>query len=917
MTSHNGVIRKEGLIMMLSERNLIGCNACPTRREVGLSVQSPKNTFMNKGNLIREVIAGCLVNPARFKSFDEAKAMIDAELESAYENGEYMSRFHMEAIKDEILVSSKRFLDWAHTQGMVFCEKANPVTVQCGSLNVSVVPAWIRRYKEDGVDVVEVAKLSTKRFYMSTAGRTPDTSVKQSLQIYSLIQYGKTLLPEGGRIRAVYYFTRKKDTDSDFSAEYTEKEFVASVTVPYNPEEDTSSWEKKYLESAKTFAAGRTCTKAACDDCEFHNLCFYVKPPVAIKKKEELARTASYKFTDEQLKIIAFRDGCGRANCGAGAGKTTVIVYRVISLLSNGIKGDEILLITFTNTACREMYTRLKQAGECAGIPAKEIAKVKITTFNGLGNEILAKYYKELGYSFEPILADKVDKLDLILDLFKDDKVEGFDYRNPMMENPNYQGAYAKTLRIFAAMKKNNITSYKAFIHEFPDFEGQEEIIGQLMAQYNLFATEMKRRGLFEYADQTNAIFQILEKNMFMFAEDYHFAHIIVDEFQDSNELQLGIIKAVCDTDWYESLLVVGDDSQAIFGFNGTSPYNIINFPKIIGMDVTDFYLVDNYRSSPEIIGAANYVNSLNKHKIEKSLVSKRASGKRPLLKGFDSDKSELLFNASQIERLVKVEGVNQSDICYIARTKSELGRMQTELTNRGIVSVLDVSTSILKNSRVIAGIELARFFLDEMASKSLLTYLDAVLDNGFMDLGIKGQELLDRNLVSFSKVFVEMDEDTKIQYFLSLLEVLDDGDDMYATFLASIKNHARHNLKELLSYIVKFETYSTDLEGRFTGNFDAVKLTTAHSSKGLEWNHVFISLTKYDGAGRSLSEEDVEEDRRLIFVAMTRARDELTVTSILYVGDRRNFEGQRRHRYFSELCHYDGFDYEYCPDEI
>jgi DNA helicase-2/ATP-dependent DNA helicase PcrA len=901
---------------MLKERELIGHYACPTRRKAGLSVQEAANTFMNKGNLVRDVVTGCLVQPKYFKSFAEAEKMVDAEMEAAYENGEYMSRFHMEAMKTEVLKSSKRFIDWFLCQTATSCETAVQKQVKCGTLDVLVTPAWIRRYKEDGVDVVEVAKLSTKRLYMSTAGRTPDTSIKQSLQIYSLIQYGKTLLPEGGRIRAVYYFTRKKDTDSDFSAEYTEKEFVASVTVPYDPKAPISSWEERYLESAKTFAEGRTCTKAACDDCEFQHLCSYVKPPVAIEKKAEVVRESSYKFTEEQTKIIAFKTGCARANCGAGAGKTTVVVYRVISLLCHGVKGDEILLITFTNTACREMLTRLKRAGKYAGIPIQEINKVKITTFNGLGDEILSRYYQELGYSVRPVLADKVDKLDLILDLFKDDKVDGFDYRSPMMDKPNYQGAYAKTLHLFSLMKKKNITSYNEFIREFPDFGSNEEVVCQLIAQYNIFVEEMKKRGLFEYADQTDAIFRILKKNMFMFAEDYHFAHIIVDEFQDSNDLQLDIIKAVCDTDWYESLLVVGDDSQAIFGFNGTSPYNIINFPKLIGMEVTDFYLVDNYRSTPEIIGAANYVNALNKNRIKKNLISKRESGKKPVLKGFDSDKSELLYNASQIERLVKVEGVNQSDICYIARTKAELGKMQTELTNRGIVSVIDVSTSILKNSRVRAGIELARFFLDNMASKSLLTYLDAVLDNEFMSLGPKkGQYLLESNIVEFSRVFDEMDEDRKIQYFLSLLGVLDDGDDMYTSFLVSITNHARHNLKNLLSYVVKQYDYETDLEGRFTGDFDAVKLTTAHSSKGLEWNHVFISLTKYDEAKRLLSEDDIEEDRRLIFVAMTRARDELTVTSKVYADGGKDVGGSRLHRYFSELRRYDGFDYE--SDEV
>lgn len=906
--------------MVLKERELVGHNACPTRRMAGLSVSGESSTQIFKGNIVRTVILGYLVEPKKFLDWDAVEEYVETQLQEETAKGSFISSFHREEVRKEILKTSKRFVDWALSQGFQ-CQEAVTKEVKVGDLTVSVSPAWVQKWhegpEEEGYDMVEVAKLSSQKVKLTTGGRTADTSVKMSLQMYALIQYGKTLLPDGGRIRVAYYYTKKKTGDSEFTEPYSERDFVGYIEVSYDPTEILPKWEEKYLLSASEFSEGHTCTKSACEDCEFHSLCTFVKPPVAIEKHAEAEKESSYRFTGEQLKIISFKEGCGRANCGAGAGKTTVVVHRVISLLNHGVHGDEILLITFTNTGCKEMMVRLKRAAKYAGVPEKEVSKVKITTFNGLGDEILHRYWEDLGYALEPILADKVDKMDLILQLFAEVKVAGLDYRYPLMDKPNCQGAYAKMFHIFSTMKSRGIETVKAFLKEFPEFTGMEESIGTLMEQYKVFCEEMKVRGLFEYADQEQAIFGVLEKKMFLFAEDYNFAHVIVDEFQDSNALQLEIIKAVCDTDWFESLLVVGDDSQAIFGFRGTSPYNIINFPSLIGMDVQDFYLVDNYRSTPEIIGAANYVNSLNEHRIKKNLVSKRASGSKPVLKGFDSDKSEMLWTASQIERLVKEEGVQQSDICYIARTKSELGRMQTELTNRGIVSVLDVPEPILKNSRVLAGIELAQYFMDASSTKSLLVYLDAVMDNEYLSLGsVKGQALLDSNVKEFELCFDNMKEEERIDYFLSLLEVLNDGDELYETFFESVKKHRRYSLSKLLDYILKFKLYDSDLEGRHSGDFDAVKLTTTHSSKGLEWNHVFVTLTKYDEPGRSATSESIEEDRRLMFVAFTRARDELYVTSTFYAGGSKDAVGRRLHRYFSELRRYDGFDYEYRPDE-
>ena len=189
--------------------------------------------------------------------------------------------------------------------------------------------------------------------------------------------------------------------------------------------------------------------------------------------------------------------------------------------------------------------------------------------------------------------------------------------------------------------------------------------------------------NLIEYADQELLIMDLLAKNPYYF-EDYGYKHIMVDEFQDTNDLQLEILKKLIDTPFFESFMVVGDDSQSIFGFRGSNPRIIIDFWNKIGEEGEDFYLLENHRSTPEIINFANKINALNIHRVVKDLVAARPSGKPVIVDGFWDKESSNKFVVNTIKQKIK-EGKKYEDICYIASTRLELMAMGTVLTENNI----------------------------------------------------------------------------------------------------------------------------------------------------------------------------------------------------------------------------------------
>jgi superfamily I DNA/RNA helicase len=207
-----------------------------------------------------------------------------------------------------------------------------------------------------------------------------------------------------------------------------------------------------------------------------------------------------------------------------------------------------------------------------------------------------------------------------------------------------------------------------------------------------------------------------------------------------------------------------------------------------------------------------------------------------------------------------------------------------------------------LDNSRVNAAIELAGLFNNPEATKCLLIYLNALHDGKFTNYStFQVNKIIKKNHEDFKKLYFSLGNEQKMDYFLNLLQVLDDGrDSVYTKFIEMIKNRKYATVEKLVEYIIKFKLYGSDLQFSQEGNYNAVTLTTAHSSKGKEWNVVYNTISRYDGIG-NVSSEEVEETRRLFFVSTTRAKKELIVLATEYVGGEDNPD-RHINRYLKEV---------------
>ncbi len=352
--------------------------------------------------------------------------------------------------------------------------------------------------------------------------------------------------------------------------------------------------------------------------------------------------------------------------------------------------------------------------------------------------------------------------------------------------------------------------------------------------------------------------------------------HVIVDEFQDSNEGQMDFIKTIIDTPNFESLMVVGDDSQAIFGFRDTSPKYIIDFYDILKRKGQDFYLLENHRSTPEIIDFANKLNDLNTCKVAKSLIATRPHGMKPVARGFFNREQEYEYIKDSIEKKIK-NGTKPEDIAFIASTKNELLKMASILTEAGIPSVLLNPEPLMENSKVLAAIDMIKFINNPTLTECEMNWLNCLNRNMLLTKSDKEIQTYLAQAKAQIEILKNYPEKQKMETICQMLEALDEDDEVYENFVDTLKG--KNTVKKLVQYCMDFELYGAECAYKRQSDYPGVVLTTAHSSKGLEWPIVYNSITKYDSPEIRKKKPLLEEKRRLLFVSSTRARDELYIT--------------------------------------
>lgn len=929
-------------IMEIKSSELGKSHRCSFNRSKNLILDSEKTANFDKTVIIKDSIKKLLMAKKNGEITEDMKKEIFKGLMDTFSGMGYQTkrtaRIHAEDAYRQIM----RY---------VVCEKRIPFipptkTIEMEEMRVRVSPDLIFFTG----DTVEVVKLQCSKPRIKLKSKITDQGANTSLELYALMQYAKQYVKVGRKVKMVasYYYLRKNNDspkDGKFDLDFfdqTGANNIVSIEDEYIGGGNTCifgckkgcsecdncdypqmcEWLSDYtnldatfipqLEEFKKGVEKEECTPEMCESCNYRYICNYNLPPRVIHKEVVKKSVRDLNLTPNQEEAIYFRNGLCRINAGAGAGKTLVVAVRVATMLSEGVKPEEIMLLTFTNTGAEEMRERVKLYNEDFGNDA-DVSLLKATTFNAFGDGIIKEHWSEMGFSEEPRLIDEVERSKIIVNLLSDTVIDGLDYRNFDMATATCKGAMTVVEKAFELIKNHELNikegnKLKDLFDSDTRFVSNPDAYDQMIELFFNFNNILRDNNLYEYADQEKLIFEYIHKNPY-FLEDMGIKHIIVDEFQDSSLSQLSLVKELRNTKNFESLMVVGDDSQAIFSFRDTTPEYIIKFFDIMGEKGKDIFLLENHRSTPEIIEFANKINDINTFKVAKDLKATRPSGKPVIVEGFTTKDEEYEYILTGIKEHI-ANGTKPEDIAFIASKKTELLQMGTLLTEAGIEWVMLSPEMYVENSRVIAAIELAKALFNPKATKCMLPYLNCLYENTLMDKSTEEIELLISALKEKLFNIRRMKPVNSLKAFMEMLEGINCEDEIYEKFLEKLSY--RKSLDELVQYCEDFGKYGKKLSVRREHDYAGVVLTTAHSSKGLEWPVVYNTISNYYDEKVAKRRTTVEEKRRLLFVSATRARDELFITGqYVAYGPKTN----RTYNHFLKEC-YSAVGKEFAPVE-
>ncbi|PLS18921.1 hypothetical protein CVD28_00535 [Bacillus sp. M6-12] len=807
-----------------------------------------------------------------FKSFNASD--IENQLHELLEDALFVSKQNK---AEEISILTEqlvRFFEYEKTRNLKVIQRGVIGDVSVKGHAVSVTADFVFEHK----DHVEIVKIKRSEPKLSYSGRKIETKPVHSIDLFLLSELGKKLYAGKKVVASLYHLKSKDDTRTKLVEVFEIKKGKNIISNLFTPEQEESVADRivGLLTEKLSIDSERTCDTSMCDHCQFVNICKYEKAKEVLEEVQEVKKAGALKLTDSQYQAIFFRKGVARINAGAGSGKTTVLALRVVELLQEGVKPQDVLLITFTNKGAQEMREKIAYWLKEMDMEDVDVSRMDILTFNAWGDKVLQKEFSLLGYSEAPRLAEKVQKYDIIFEVLdENEKVEGFDYKNPLLHFPNAKGVVVQMAEYFDAIKGQFINDVDTCAEKLRLMPTLARTVFNLYKQYE---AKLKERNLLEYQDQINLLLELVENHLDVMSK-YSYRHIMIDEYQDTDNMQFDIMSALIDTDKFESLMVVGDDSQSIFSFRHTSQDIILNFHHYFD-EVKDIYFVENFRSTPQIIEVANLLNDLNTKKINKTLVSKAPNGSKPKLCSYRTPDDEFTGIATTIEEKIN-NGVAPENIAVIARTKSELLNIEKYLKERNIPTVLEISEQLLNNRNVQIMASLVDFFENMELEYNLLEYLYIFQEDRIKDMN---PEEVKQFVSMFKEELIDgyeglEEEADKLNFYFDTVQQIADQDAVVLGFLEELKAKKFEKVSELFSYLRKLVLYKDEKPVvKKEVKYKAVVLTTAHSSKGKEFDVVFNTIDhyKYDN---SMKPEEIEEERRLLFVSITRAKKELYVT--------------------------------------
>lgn len=679
-----------------------------------------------------------------------------------------------------------------------------------------------------------------------------------------------------------------------------------------------SDTDKKFQQFLSKFAEGygrEECSEEQCKDCVYDCICHYTHAPKALETEEKPIDLSLVKLSPVQEKIKDFHSGYAVVNAGPGSGKTFTLCFNATELMLAGAKPEEILLIVFSHSAAQVFRERIAVFNDDIGT-GEDISGMRIVTFNEFGQEILQDTYQRFGFSKPPRVIQPVERFGIIERLLnRHAKIPDLDYRNFEVNMKNCKGPLAVASAAFQAIKTKGYSVLdgdeiaRSVGVRFCSAQAATEL-AKLYGEYDAY---LKENGLVEFADQEVLLLQLLKEDPY-YLDKMGLKHILVDEAQDTSANQFEILRYLSMAPTFESMMIVGDDSQSIYKFRDADPEGFMAFEsrmKLPEGTVQQFYMMDNFRSTPEIVNFANNIIANNFIRVDKKIVSKKPSGAPVEVKGFYDKSKEYEYIVKSIQHKID-EGVAPEEIAFIASSRTELLKMADLLTEQGIPSVLLNPERLKENSRVLAGLALARYLQDPSDTQDILVCLNAIFEGDLFVLSDEQIKQAVANKQAEAAMIRQMPEDQKRKAFFDILALFDEDDEIYEGFVETLQNQPVMSM--VYQYCNDFNLYGDREEKRRENSYPGVVLTTAHSSKGMEWDIVFNSLTKYDdkdihSTKNYRNNSAAEERRRLLFVSATRAKKELHLTST-YVAFG---SGKDMHLniFFEEACKAAGAEYD------
>ncbi len=623
------------------------------------------------------------------------------------------------------------------------------------------------------------------------------------------------------------------------------------------------------------------------------------------------------ELNQQQLAAVTAPPGPILVIAGAGSGKTRTLTYRVAYLLENGIDPRNILLLTFTNKAAREMLNRV------ANLLPFDASGLWGGTFHSIGNRILRRHGSAIGYSSGFTIMDREDQKDLINTVVASAGIDPKEIRFP-------KGDVLAEIFSFVVNTENPMEELLA--EKFPYFLPLLDKIQDVWERYEKKKKATNSMDFDDLLQKTLLMFQQHERIAEIYRKQFQF--ILVDEYQDTNKIQADLVDLLaCD---HRNVMVVGDDAQSIYSWRGANFQNILEFPKRYP-EAQVFKIEMNYRSVPEILEVANSAIAANVQQFRKHLSATRESKTlKPALVALNDGAEQAQFVAQRILEL-RDENVDLNEIAVLYRAHYHAVELQLELSRRGIPYQITSGIRFFEQAHIKDVTSFIRFVAnprDEVAYKRMVKLLPGIgnrtaenlwreWESGLVAAGVdRGSEIEPQSVgvtapcYSFGERLLAMSVPAKSkkmwrQLADTLDEIAPDGEpnppsEMITSVVEAIYddyakvNFANYQLRredldqlavfarqfkdihEFLSQLALISNVDAEATPAQNADKEAVNLSSVHQAKGLEFHTVFV-IWLTDGmfpSSRSLDTRPaLEEERRLFYVAITRARDELYLT--------------------------------------